>query len=66
MHLMKDKDGDIECYHKLTLEMVEDTLRSMFSEEDLKPYRELGNGLYELPGCIITNKKGLEKYLREF
>ncbi len=56
--------GNVEQYRKLTLEMVNEALRNMFSEEDLKPYRDLGNGLYELPGYIITNKKGLEEYLK--
>lgn len=45
--------------------MIEDSLRNMFSEEELRPYTPIGNGLYELPGCIITNKKGLKEYLNE-
>lgn len=35
----------------------------MCSEEDLQPYKDLGNGLYELPGNVICNKKGLDEYL---
>ena len=57
--------GNIEAYRKLTLEDIEDALRSMFSKEDLKPYKELGNGLYELPGYVITDRVGLKKYLKE-
>lgn len=56
--------GNIEAYSKLTLKDIENALRSMFSEEDLKPYKDLGNGLYELPGYIITDKVGLKKYLK--
>lgn len=56
--------GNAEQYSKLTIEMINEALRNMFSEEDLKPYRDLGNGLYELPGCIITNKIGLKEYLK--
>lgn len=33
-------------------------------EEDLIPYKDLGNGLYKLPGNIITNKRGLKEYLK--
>lgn len=35
----------------------------MFSSEEGKPYKKLGGGLYELPGNVICNKKGLDKYL---
>lgn len=48
----------------LTLKDVERTIKEIIFEEDLKPYRNLGNGLYELPGNIITNKKGLKEYLK--
>ena len=50
---------------ELTLEKIQRTLESMFSEEDLQPYKDMGNGLYELPGNIICNKKGLDEYLKE-
>ena len=56
--------GDIVCSHELTLKRISDAL-SMFPEEDLRLYKDLGNDLYELPGIVITNKKGLEKYLKE-
>lgn len=48
---------------ELTLEGIKKALESMISEEDLKPYKDLGNGLYELPGNIIANEKGLKEYL---
>lgn len=57
--------GNIECYHKLTLGMIEDTLRSMSSEEELRPYRYLGKWPYKMPGYVLTNEKGLEEYLKE-
>lgn len=50
---------------ELTLKKIQRTLESMFSEEDLRPYKDIGNGLYELPGNIICNKKGLDEYLKE-
>ena len=50
---------------ELTLEGITKTLESIISEEDLQPYKDLGNGLYELPGNIITNEKGLKEYLDE-
>ena len=50
---------------ELTLESIRKTLESIISEEDLQPYKELGNGLYELPCNIITNEKGLKEYLDE-
>ena len=45
---------------ELTVESIVKALESMCSEEDLRPYKDLGNGLYELPG----NKKGLDEYLK--
>lgn len=48
---------------ELTVENIVKALESIFSEEDLRPYIDLGNGLYELPGNIICNKKGLDEYL---
>ena len=43
--------------------MFMDILETMDTLEELRPYKDLGNGLYELPGNIICNKKGLNKYL---
>ena len=48
---------------ELTLESITKALESIISEEDLRPYIDLGNGLYELPGNIIANEKGLKEYL---
>jgi hypothetical protein len=49
---------------ELTIEKIRKTiLETMISEEDLYPYKNLGNGLYELPGNIICNKRGLDRYL---
>ena len=48
---------------EITIKEIEKALESLCSEEDLKPYKDLGNGLYELPGNVICNKKGLDKYL---
>ena len=48
---------------KLTLEGITKMIESITSEEDLRPYRDLGNGLYELPGYIIANEEGLKEYL---
>lgn len=50
--------------NKITLNKVIETLKSITSEEDLQPYKDLGNGLYELPGNVICNKKGLDEYLK--
>lgn len=57
---MAHKIGDMK---ELTLESITKALESIISEEDLRPYIDLGNGLYELPGNIITNEKGLKEYL---
>ena len=57
---MAYKIGDMK---ELTLESITKALESITSEEDLRPYIDLGNGLYELPGNIITNEKGLKEYL---
>ena len=43
---------------EITVEKIKKTLEELFCEEDLKQYKDLGNGLYELPGCVICNKKG--------
>lgn len=48
---------------ELTLEGIIKTLESIISEEDLQLYKDLDNGLYELPCNIITNKRGLKEYL---
>lgn len=52
----------MERWEELTIEKIKTVLEGMISEEDLWPYKNLGNGLYELPGNIICNKKGLNKY----
>lgn len=49
--------------NELSLESIIKALESICSEEDLRPYIDLGNGLYELPGNVICNKKGLDEYL---
>ena len=49
--------------NELSLESIIKVLESICSEEDLQPYIDLGNGLYELPGNIICNKKALDEYL---
>ena len=46
-------------------EVLIKTLESLCSEEDLQPYKDLGNGLYKLPNGAITNQKGLNKYLEK-
>ena len=48
----------------ITIKDLERTIREIIFEEDLKPYKKLDNGLYELPGNVITNKNGLKKYLK--
>ena len=55
-----------ECRESISLKDVERVFKEIIFEEDLKPYRNLGNGLYELPGNIITNKNGLKEYLKGF
>lgn len=50
----------------ISIKDLERTLKEIIFEKDLRPYRNLCNGLYELPGNIITNKKGLKVYLKEF
>jgi chaperonin cofactor prefoldin len=60
------KEIEEGCRKSISIKDIERTLKEITSEEDLKPYRNLGNGLYELSGCIITNKKGLKEYLKEF
>jgi hypothetical protein len=48
---------------ELTKESIIKALESICSEEDLQPYKDLGSGLYELPGNVICNKKALDMYL---
>ena len=48
---------------ELTKESIVKALESICSEENLQPYKDLGNGLYELPGNVICNKKALDMYL---
>jgi len=50
-------------WEKLIIEKIRTVLETMISEKDLHPYKNLGNGLYELPGNIICNKRGLDRYL---
>ena len=52
------------CRKSISLKDVESAFRKIISEEDLSPYKDLGNGLYELPGNTITNKNGLKEYLK--
>lgn len=53
-------------WEELTIEKIRIVLEDMISEEDLRPYKSLGNGLYELPGNVICNKKGLNEYLNNY
>lgn len=55
----------MEGWEELTIEKIRLVLESMISEKDLLPYKNLGYGLYELPGNVICNKRGLNKYLCE-
>lgn len=48
----------------MTIKMLTDILESMDALEKLRPYKDLDNGLYELPGNVICNKKGLDEYLK--
>jgi len=57
--------GSVDNYQKLTLEVIEKTLRGMLSEQELSPAQYIGDGLYELPGCIIANEEGYKEYLKE-
>ena len=50
---------------EISIEKIIKVLADTTSEEDLQPYIDLGNGLYELPGNIIANEKGLKEYLDE-
>lgn len=50
---------------RLTIKVIEDVIKSISTEDDLQPYKDLGDGLYELPGHIISNEKGLNEYLKE-
>ena len=49
---------------EISIETIIKTLKDISSEEELLLYKDLGNGLYELPGCIICNKTGLNEYLK--
>ena len=60
---MAREEFDSLKMEELTLESITKALKNIISEEDLQPYKDLGNGLYELPGNIITNEKGLKEYL---
>ena len=50
---------------EISIKKIIKAFADISSEEDLQPYKDLGNGLYELPGNIITNEKGLKEYLDE-
>ena len=50
---------------EITKEVLIKTLETLCSEEDLQPYKDLGNSLYKLPNGAITNQKGLDEYLEE-
>lgn len=50
---------------EITLETITRVLESICCDEDLQPYKDLGDGLYELPGNVICNKSGLYEYLKE-
>ena len=60
----KGKTMEEEGRTVLTFKNIERILKTIISMEDLRLYKDLGNGLYELPGCIICNKKGLKEYLK--
>ena len=53
------------CRKSISLKDVESALREIIFEEGLRPYKDLGNGLYKLPGNTITNKNGLKEYLKK-
>jgi hypothetical protein len=48
----------------VSIKILEDILRKICSNKELQPYEDLGNGLYKLPGGVITGKKGLDLYLK--
>lgn len=50
---------------ELSIKVITETIKNTFKEEELQLYKDLGNGLYELPGNIVCNKKGLAAYLKE-
>lgn len=50
---------------QLLLSNIIKTIEDCLKNADLLPYKDLGNGLYELPGNIITNRKGCDEYLEE-
>lgn len=60
----KGNEMERRCGESISLKDVERVFKEIIFEEDLKPYRNLDNGLYELPGNIITNKRGLKQYLK--
>ena len=60
----KGNEMERGCRKRISFKDVERVFKEIIFEEDLKPYRNLGNGLYALPGNIITNKNGLKEYLK--
>lgn len=60
----KGNEMERGCRKSISLKDVKRVFKEIIFEEDLKPYRDLGNGLYELPGNTITNKNGLKEYLK--
>lgn len=59
----KMEDG---CRESIPPKTTEEAIKKAVSEEDLRLYKVLGEDLYQLPGNIITGKRGLEQYLKEF
>lgn len=57
---MEEKSGKV-----ITLKTIEGILRQVMSEEEMQPYKSLGNGLYKLPGGAITGIEGLKLFLNE-
>ena len=62
----KGNEMERGCRKSISLKDVESALRKIIFEEDLRLYKDLGNGLYELPENIITNKRGLKQYLNMY
>ena len=60
----KGNEMERECRKRISLKDVERVFKEIIVGENLKPYRNLGNGLYKLPRNIITNMKGLKEYLK--
>ena len=64
MHLIKDKEhqieqlnGDIECYHKLTLGMIEDALRQHDQELQVNVQTTLNGKPTTMTGLVSDIKK---------